>query len=64
MFPATYDYCGWIVSGLTMSNGANTSTTIYGGEVYYNAPSTLGALSLLDAMVNVDQLADEPRDRR
>jgi sn-glycerol 3-phosphate transport system substrate-binding protein len=49
MLPATYDYCGWIVSGLTMSNGGQY---YYGGEVYYNAPSTLGALSLLDGMVN------------
>jgi hypothetical protein len=52
MFPATYDYCGWIVSGLTMSNGGQYFNHDYGGEAYYNAPSTLGALSLLDAMVN------------
>jgi sn-glycerol 3-phosphate transport system substrate-binding protein len=52
MFPGTYDYCGWIVSGLTMSNGGQYFNHDYGGEVYYNAPSTLGALSLIDAMVN------------
>jgi sn-glycerol 3-phosphate transport system substrate-binding protein len=26
MFPGTYDYCGWIVSGLTMSNASITIT--------------------------------------
>jgi sn-glycerol 3-phosphate transport system substrate-binding protein len=52
MFPATYDYCGWIVSGLTMSNGGQYFNHDYGGEVFYNAPSTLGALTLLDTLVN------------
>jgi sn-glycerol 3-phosphate transport system substrate-binding protein len=52
MFPATYDYCGWIVSGLTMSNGGQYFNHDYGGEVFYNAPSTLGALTLLDMLVN------------
>jgi hypothetical protein len=52
MFPGTYDYCGWILSGLTMSNGGQYFNHDYGGEVYYNAPSTLGALSMLDATVN------------
>jgi sn-glycerol 3-phosphate transport system substrate-binding protein len=52
MFPGTYDYCGWIVSGLTMSNGGQYFNHDYGGEVYYNAPSTLGALTLLDTLVN------------
>ena len=52
MFPGTYDYCGWIVSGLTMSNGGQYFNHDYGGEVYYNAPSTLGALTLLDTMIN------------
>jgi len=52
MFPGTYDYCGWIVSGLTMSNGGQYFNHDYGGEVFYNAPSTLGALALIDMMVN------------
>ena len=52
MFPGTYDYCGWIVSGLTMSNGGQYFNHDYGGEVYYTAPSALGALTLLDTMVN------------
>ncbi|MBV9735992.1 MAG: ABC transporter substrate-binding protein [Acidisphaera sp.] len=52
MFPGTYDYCGWITSGLVMSNGGQYFNHDYGGEVFYDAPSALGALSLLDLMVN------------
>jgi sn-glycerol 3-phosphate transport system substrate-binding protein len=37
MFPGTYDYCGWIISGLTMSNGGQYFNHDYGGEVYYDA---------------------------
>jgi len=52
MFPATYDYCGWITSGLVMSNGGQYFNHDYGGEVFYNAPSTQGALALIDKLVN------------
>jgi len=52
MFPATYDYCGWITSGLVMANGGQYFNHDYGGEVFYDAPSTLGALTLVDKMVN------------
>jgi sn-glycerol 3-phosphate transport system substrate-binding protein len=52
MFPGTYDYCGWVTSGLVMANGGQYFNHDYGGEVYYNAPSALGALMLLDKMVN------------
>ena len=52
MFPATYDYCGWITSGLVMSNGGQYFNRDYGVEVYYNAPSSLGALTFLDTLVN------------
>jgi sn-glycerol 3-phosphate transport system substrate-binding protein len=34
MFPATYDYCGWITSGLVMSNGGQYFNHDYGGEVF------------------------------
>ncbi|HEX3953914.1 MAG TPA: ABC transporter substrate-binding protein [Stellaceae bacterium] len=51
-FPGTYDYCGWITSGLVMANGGQYFNHDYGGEVYYDAPSTLGALNLLDKIVN------------
>jgi sn-glycerol 3-phosphate transport system substrate-binding protein len=52
MFPATYDYCGWITSGLVMANGGQYFNHDYGGEVFYDAPSTLGTLKLLDVLVN------------
>ena len=55
MFPATYDYCGWLTSALVMQNGGQYYNHDYGGEVFYEAPSTLGALALLDKMVNQDK---------
>jgi sn-glycerol 3-phosphate transport system substrate-binding protein len=52
MFPGTYDYLGWLTSGLAMSNGGDYYNTGYGGEVYYNQPTTLGAVELIDAFVH------------
>jgi sn-glycerol 3-phosphate transport system substrate-binding protein len=52
MMPGTYDYCGWITSGLAMSNGGQFYNTGYGGEVYYNTPTTIGAVEFLDNMVH------------
>jgi sn-glycerol 3-phosphate transport system substrate-binding protein len=52
MFPGTYDYCGWLTSAFAMQNGGQYYNHDYGGEVYYDAPSTRGALSLLDTLVN------------
>jgi len=55
MWPSTYDYCGWIVSGLIMSNGGQYFNHDYGGEVYYDAPTSLGALMLIDKLVNSEK---------
>jgi len=52
MFPGTSDYLGWITSGLAMSNGSQYYNTGYGGEVYYNEPSTIGAVRFIDALVH------------
>lgn len=52
MMPATYDYLGWIVSGLVMSNGGTFYNGTYGGEVFYTAPSTIGAVRFLDTLVH------------
>ncbi len=52
MFPGTYDYLGWITSGLAMSNGGEYYNPGYGGEVYYTAPTTIGAVRLIDAFVH------------
>ena len=59
MMPGTYDYCGWITSGLAMSNGGEFYNTGYGGEVYYTQPSTIGAVKLLDNMVHKDKVMPE-----
>jgi sn-glycerol 3-phosphate transport system substrate-binding protein len=51
-FPGTYDYCGWLTSAFVMQNGGQYYNHDYGGEVYYDAPSALGALTLIDTLVN------------
>ncbi len=46
MLPSTNnDYCGWILSSLTMANGGKYYNSDYPGEVYYTAPSTVGAMT-------------------
>jgi sn-glycerol 3-phosphate transport system substrate-binding protein len=52
MFPGTYDYLGWITSAFAMSNGGEFYNPLYGGEVYYTQPSTVGAVRLIDALVH------------
>ena len=52
MFPGTYDYLGWLTSAFAMSNGGEYYNTGYGGEVYYNDPTTIGAVRLIDAFVH------------
>ena len=52
MFPGGYDYLGWITSALAMSNGGDYYNTGYGGEVYYNDPTTIGAVRFIDALVH------------
>jgi sn-glycerol 3-phosphate transport system substrate-binding protein len=45
MMSGTYDILGWVISALTMSNGGLYYNPEYGGEVYYDTPSMLGALT-------------------
>lgn len=52
MLVSSYDTLGWLVSGLTMSNGGQYYDQAWGGEVYYNQPSTLGAVTFLDNLVH------------
>jgi sn-glycerol 3-phosphate transport system substrate-binding protein len=59
MMPGTYDYCGWITSGLAMSNGGQFYNPGYGGEVYYTQPSTIGAVRFLDEMVHKAKVMPE-----
>jgi sn-glycerol 3-phosphate transport system substrate-binding protein len=51
MMPSNYDYGGWILTALTMSNGGKYYNEDYGGEVYYDTPSMLGALTFWSDLV-------------
>ena len=51
MIPSNYDYLGWMVSALTMSNGGRFFNEDFGGEVYYDTPSMLGALTFWNDLV-------------
>jgi len=46
-----YDYLGWLMSAFTMSNGGHYFNEDYAGEVYYDAPSTLGAARFVEDLV-------------
>jgi sn-glycerol 3-phosphate transport system substrate-binding protein len=49
---SSYDTLGWLISGLTMSNGGQYYNQAYGGEVFYNDPTTLGAVRFVDDLVH------------
>ncbi|HMK80732.1 MAG TPA: ABC transporter substrate-binding protein [Xanthobacteraceae bacterium] len=51
MMPSNYDYGGWILTALTMSNGGQYYNEDYGGEVYYDTPSMLGAMTFWNDLV-------------
>jgi len=52
MLPGTYDILGWTISALTLSNGGQYYNPDWGGEIYYDTPSTLGALTFVDDLVH------------
>ena len=52
MAPSNYDYGGWILQALAMSNGGRWFNEDYGGEVYYDTPSMLGALTFWSDLVH------------
>jgi sn-glycerol 3-phosphate transport system substrate-binding protein len=52
LMPSNYDYGGWILSALTMSNGGRTFNEDYGGEIYYDTPTTLGDLTFWSELVH------------
>lgn len=54
-----YDTLGWLVSGFTMSNGGQYFNKDWGGEVYYNTPSTIGAVTFLDDLVHKHKVMPE-----
>ncbi len=49
---SNYDTLGWLVSGLAMSNGGDYYNHGWGGEVYYNTASTIGAVTFMDDLVH------------
>jgi sn-glycerol 3-phosphate transport system substrate-binding protein len=56
---SNYDTLGWLVSGLAMSNGGDYYNRGWGGEVYYNTPSTIGAVQFLDDLVHKHRVMPE-----
>lgn len=57
MLPSTNDdYGGWIFSSLVRANGGNYFNENYPGEVYYNAPTTIGALRFWQNLIYKDKV--------
>lgn len=52
MIPGGYDYLGWIVTALTMSNGGLYYNPSYGGEVYYDTPTMQGAVKFIEDLAH------------
>ncbi|WP_342360991.1 ABC transporter substrate-binding protein [Terrarubrum flagellatum] len=52
MIPGVYDTLGWTMSALNMSNGGQYYNPDFGGEIYYDTPSMLGALTLVDDLIH------------
>lgn len=51
MMPAGYDYLGWLMEALSLSNGGRYFNEDYGGEVYYDQPSMLGAARFVEDLI-------------
>ena len=51
VMPASYDYLGWLMEALSMSNGGRYFNEDYGGEVYYDQPSMLGAAQFVEDLI-------------
>lgn len=57
MLPSTNDdYGGWIFSALVRANGGKYFNEDYPGEVYYNDPTTIGALRFWQNMIYRDKV--------
>ncbi|MBX4756960.1 ABC transporter substrate-binding protein [Klebsiella sp. CVUAS 8534.2] len=57
MLPSTNDdYGGWIFSALVRANGGKYFNEDYPGEVYYNTPTTIGALRFWQNLVYKDKV--------
>ncbi len=57
MMPSTNDdYGGWILSALVRANGGNYFNDTWPGEVYYNSPTTIGALRFWQNLIYQDHV--------
>lgn len=57
MLPSTNnDYGAWVLSSLVRANGGNYYNDSYPGEVYYDAPSTIGALRFWQNLIYRDKV--------
>ncbi len=56
MLPGNYDYLGWIMTALAMSNGGLYYNPDFGGEVYYDQPSMLGALTFVEDLIETHKV--------
>ena len=59
MMSSVEDNLMWLVSGFAMSNGGQYFNQDWGGEVFYNEPSTLGAVRFLDDLVHKYKVVPE-----
>jgi len=59
MIPGTYDILGWTMSALAMSNGGLYYNPEFGGEIYYDTPSMIGALTFVDDLVHKFKVTPE-----
>jgi sn-glycerol 3-phosphate transport system substrate-binding protein len=57
--PGSYDYLGWLTQAFTMSNGGQFFNVSMPGEVYYDQPSTRGALQFLHDLVFTHKVMPE-----
>jgi sn-glycerol 3-phosphate transport system substrate-binding protein len=57
--PGSYDYLGWLTQAFTMSNGGQFFNVSMPGEVYYDQPSTRGALQFLHDLVFAHKVMPE-----
>lgn len=51
MMPQGYDYLGWLTEAFNMSNGGKYFNEEYPGEVYYNTPTMLGAVTFINDLI-------------
>ena len=51
MMAEGYDYLGWLMEAFSMSNGGRYFNEEYGGEVYYDQPSMVGAARFVEDLV-------------